>query len=115
MFGVCMHAYHMRSFYKDSTNKYILLYLYICKEQLGILSDESLETMLWSEVVSRLVQRQKEARVCILQEELTALEITNVIMRQEICRSCSTSFHLTSSTSLACNLSHLYRYILDII
>ena len=38
--------------------------------------------MLWSEVVSRLVQRQKEARVCILQEELTALEITNVIMRQ---------------------------------
>ena len=29
------------------------------EEQLGIVSDESLETMLWSEVVSRLVQCQK--------------------------------------------------------
>ena len=81
--------------------------------------------MLWSEVVSRLVQRQKasqyaaqsreilkyglnhdifslfssfgwfvpvslavflsffeESRLCIVQEELTALEITNIIMRQ---------------------------------
>ncbi|CAL1160081.1 unnamed protein product, partial [Cladocopium goreaui] len=66
---VCMQACQMRSFYK---------------EQLGIVSDESLETMLWSEVVSRLVQCQKETRLCIVQEELTALEITNIIMRQEI-------------------------------
>ncbi|CAK9023574.1 unnamed protein product [Durusdinium trenchii] len=66
--SACMQASQMRSFYKD---------------QLGILSDESLETMLWSEVVSRLVQRQKESRLCIVQEELTALEITNIIMRQD--------------------------------
>lgn len=65
---VCMQACQMRSFYK---------------EQLGIVSDESLETMLWSEVVSRLVQCQKETRLCIVQEELTALEITNIIMRQD--------------------------------
>ena len=65
---VIKQAGQMRSFYKD---------------QLGILSDEGLETMLWSEVVSRLVQRQKEARLCIVQEELTALEITNIIMRQD--------------------------------
>eukprot|EP00435_Cladocopium_sp_Y103_P032354 s2230_g8.t1 len=68
MVSVCMQACQMRSFYK---------------EQLGIVSDESLETMLWSEVVSRLVQCQKEARLCIVQEELTALEITNIIMRQD--------------------------------
>lgn len=53
------------------------------KERLGIASDESLETMTWSEVVSRLVQQQKESRFCIVQDELTALEIANIIMRED--------------------------------
>ena len=60
--------------------------------------------MLWSEVVSRLVQQQKdhktvvagrlgllfsflngscqESRFCIVQDELTVVEIANIIMRE---------------------------------
>ncbi|CAE7942813.1 ATG9 [Symbiodinium necroappetens] len=53
------------------------------KDRLGIAADESLETMTWSEVVSRLVQQQKESRFCIVQDELTALEIANIIMRED--------------------------------
>mmetsp|Transcript_20142 Transcript_20142/g.47629 ORF Transcript_20142/g.47629 Transcript_20142/m.47629 type:complete len:786 (+) Transcript_20142:72-2429(+) len=68
------------------------------QEQLGILSDESLETMLWSEVVSRLVQRQKESRFCRVQDELNALEITNVIMRQDNFIIALTNHHAFTST-----------------
>jgi len=39
--------------------------------------------MLWSEVVSRLVQQQKVSPFCIVQGELTALEIANIIMRED--------------------------------
>lgn len=44
------------------------------EEQLGIVSDESLETMLWSEVVSRLVQCQKagtSSRVHVVSKALS--------------------------------------------
>lgn len=53
------------------------------KERLGITSDEVLGTMQWSEVVSRLVQQQRRSPICMLQDELTALEIANVILREE--------------------------------
>jgi len=53
------------------------------KERLGIPCDELLSTMAWSEVVSRLVQQQKEYPFCVVQDELTALEIANIIMRED--------------------------------
>lgn len=53
------------------------------KERLGITSDSILSTMLWSEVVSRLIQQQRVSPWCIVQDELTALEIANIIMRED--------------------------------
>eukprot|EP00929_Paragymnodinium_shiwhaense_P015464 TRINITY_DN12355_c1_g1_i1.p1 TRINITY_DN12355_c1_g1~~TRINITY_DN12355_c1_g1_i1.p1 ORF type:complete len:982 (-),score=182.12 TRINITY_DN12355_c1_g1_i1:152-3097(-) len=53
------------------------------QEGLGIFSDEILSTMSWSEVVCRLIRQQKAAPFCIVQERLTALEVANIIMRQD--------------------------------
>lgn len=53
------------------------------KDRLGICSDVVLSTMSWSEVVSRLIRQQKTAPFCIVQERLTALEVANIIMRQD--------------------------------
>lgn len=53
------------------------------KNSLGIVSDEVLGTMSWSEVVCRLVKQQTVAPFCVVQDELTALEIANVIMRED--------------------------------
>mmetsp|Transcript_28063 Transcript_28063/g.61266 ORF Transcript_28063/g.61266 Transcript_28063/m.61266 type:complete len:780 (-) Transcript_28063:161-2500(-) len=53
------------------------------EECLGIASDEILATMSWSEVVSRLTQQQKASPFCIVQDELTALEVANIIMRED--------------------------------
>lgn len=67
------------------------------KEKLGIVSDESLETMLWSEVVSRLVQQQKVSPFCIVQDELSALEMTNIIMREDNFMIALTNHHAFTS------------------
>jgi autophagy-related protein 9 len=53
------------------------------KDRLGIVSDDILATMSWSEVVSRLVEQQKASPFCIVQDELTALEVANIIMRED--------------------------------
>lgn len=53
------------------------------KERLGILSDDILATMEWSEVVSRLVQQQHVTPFCVVQDDITALEIANIIMRED--------------------------------
>lgn len=73
-FNVLAAFHHMRDASEMST---------YYKERLGIVSDEALETMLWSEVVSRLVQQQKASPFCIVQDELTVLEISNIIMRED--------------------------------
>merc|ERR1719188_1556620 len=53
------------------------------KERLGIFSDDMLETMLWSEVVSGLVNQQRTNPFCVVQDELSAIEIANIIMRED--------------------------------
>lgn len=53
------------------------------KERLGIATDDVLRTMEWSEVVARLVQQQKVAPFCVVQDEITALDIANIIMRED--------------------------------
>jgi len=67
------------------------------KERLGIVSDDTLDTTLWSEVVSRLVQQQKASPFCIVQDELTALEIANIIMREDNFMIALTNHHAFTS------------------
>eukprot|EP00927_Polykrikos_kofoidii_P049554 TRINITY_DN43601_c0_g1_i1.p1 TRINITY_DN43601_c0_g1~~TRINITY_DN43601_c0_g1_i1.p1 ORF type:complete len:923 (-),score=157.24 TRINITY_DN43601_c0_g1_i1:31-2799(-) len=61
-------AYEMRAYFKD---------------RLNIPSDEILGTMAWSEVVARLIRQQKSSRFCIVQDQITALEIANIILRED--------------------------------
>ena len=44
---------------------------------------KSRHLLKWQTTAVDLWSWWKEARLCIVQEELTALEITNIIMRQE--------------------------------
>eukprot|EP00927_Polykrikos_kofoidii_P001324 TRINITY_DN10481_c0_g1_i1.p1 TRINITY_DN10481_c0_g1~~TRINITY_DN10481_c0_g1_i1.p1 ORF type:complete len:961 (-),score=109.69 TRINITY_DN10481_c0_g1_i1:833-3427(-) len=53
------------------------------KDRLKIPSDGILATMTWSEVLQRLIRQQKAARFCIVQDHLTALEIANIILRED--------------------------------
>jgi len=67
------------------------------RERLGIASDEALSTMLWSEVVSRLVQQQRASPFCIVQDELTVLEVANIIMREDNFMIALTNHHAFTS------------------
>jgi len=67
------------------------------KDSLGITSDEILAGMVWSEVVSRLVEQQKTSPFCIVQHELTALEISNIIMREDNFMIALTNHHAFTS------------------
>mmetsp|Transcript_26516 Transcript_26516/g.50904 ORF Transcript_26516/g.50904 Transcript_26516/m.50904 type:complete len:797 (+) Transcript_26516:57-2447(+) len=67
------------------------------RERLGIASDDALSTMLWSEVVSRLVQQQRASPFCIVQDELTVLEIANIIMREDNFMIALTNHHAFTS------------------
>uniref|UniRef100_A0A0G4HA38 Autophagy-related protein 9 n=1 Tax=Chromera velia CCMP2878 TaxID=1169474 RepID=A0A0G4HA38_9ALVE len=53
------------------------------RQRLGVLSDTELQSLAWAEVVHRLVRVQRENPFCLVQRHLSALEITNVIMREE--------------------------------
>mmetsp|Transcript_51134 Transcript_51134/g.108651 ORF Transcript_51134/g.108651 Transcript_51134/m.108651 type:complete len:1103 (+) Transcript_51134:249-3557(+) len=53
------------------------------KDKLGIVDDAVLSTMSWSEVVSKLVAQQKREPVIVTQDDITALEIANIIMRED--------------------------------
>eukprot|EP00451_Oxyrrhis_marina_P033200 CAMPEP_0204374970 /NCGR_PEP_ID=MMETSP0469-20131031/48940_1 /ASSEMBLY_ACC=CAM_ASM_000384 /TAXON_ID=2969 /ORGANISM="Oxyrrhis marina" /LENGTH=831 /DNA_ID=CAMNT_0051365595 /DNA_START=8 /DNA_END=2503 /DNA_ORIENTATION=- len=52
------------------------------RERLGI-CDDALCAMTWAEVVRRLVQQQEVSPFCIVQERLTALDVANIIMRED--------------------------------
>lgn len=67
------------------------------KDRLGIVSDALLATMEWSEVVSRLIEQQRKLPVCIVQDDLTALEIANVIMREDNYMIALTNHHAFTS------------------
>lgn len=67
------------------------------KERLGIVSDEILATMTWSEVIARLMEQQKSSPFCIVQDELTALEVANIIMREDNFMIAFTNHHTFTS------------------
>eukprot|EP00392_Amoebophrya_sp_AT5.2_P012652 g12759.t1 len=62
------HALEASAFYKD---------------KLLIPSDDVLACMSWAEVVDRIILEQKRSPFVVKQDELTALQITNIIMREE--------------------------------
>ncbi|CAD7961231.1 unnamed protein product [Amoebophrya sp. A120] len=62
------HALEASAFYKD---------------KLYIPSDDVLACMSWAEVVERIIQEQLRCPFVIREERLTALQITNIIMREE--------------------------------
>lgn len=66
--------------FKTKMNKFINRFY---KEKLGIQSDEVLATMSWPEIVDKVIQEQQRNPFVIKKQHLTALEITNIIMREE--------------------------------
>ncbi|CEM07555.1 unnamed protein product [Vitrella brassicaformis CCMP3155] len=67
------------------------------RDRLKIPSDEALNALDWPEVLSLLIRQQDISPFCIVKEHLSALEITNIILREDNFLVALTNYHLLTA------------------